>query len=271
MTDTATEGSWFQKGYGGIKPEEDRIATLYGPGRFWMPAETQSLLVFVDNDPACIREHNPKMNGSWKNRVTCIREVFPDDPACCEKLAGDYQSYYVGYYTVVDCNKWTDKRGNTYQYEMKLYPAKIKTLKLLEQKSTEDWEGGLAGKALKVRRTGSKEASVGNDFTLAREADLDKLWKLATYKGNKIHELFEKATQSEEERAKLTRIFDFAKGDKGELLPQLPSFNYMSILEPKRPSEMRAFLNAGRVEDPDADSGSSNATGTGEADTSVPF
>ena len=136
MSDKAE--SWFQKGYGGVKPEEERIATMYGPGRFWMPVESTSKLVFVDDQPACVREHNPKMNGSWKNWTTCIREIYPEDPACCEKLAGDYKSYYVGYYTVIDCNKWTDKRGNTYQFEMKLFGAKIKTLKLLEQKSLED-------------------------------------------------------------------------------------------------------------------------------------
>lgn len=277
MSGTVEAGSWFQKGYDGVKPEEERVASLYGPSRFWMPAEAKSLLVFVDDQPACIREHNPKMNGSWKNWVTCIREVYPDDPACCEKLGGDYQAYYVGYYTVIDCNKWTDKKGNTYQFEMKLYPAKIKTLKLLEQKSLEDWGGSLSGKALKVRRTDSKSASVGNDFTLDRDADMDKLWKLANYKGKKISELFEKATQNEDERNKLLKTFDFARGEKGELLPQLPAFNYMNLLEPKRPAEMRAHLSAGRIQDPDSDNGNNASSGTnssgsaGSADEDVPF
>jgi hypothetical protein len=277
MSETDTPApSWFNKGYGGVKTEEERVASLYGPSRFWMPPESKSVLVFVDNQPACIREHNPKMNGSWKNWVTCIREMYPEDPACCEKLGGDYQSYYVGYYTVIDCNKWTDKKGNSYQFEMKLYPAKIKSLKLLEQKSLEDWGGSLAGKVIKVRRTDGKSASVGNDFTLDREADLEKLWGLANYKGKKIADLFEKATQDEDERAKLLRTFEFQKGENGELLPQLPVFNYMNLLNPKRPAEMRAHLNAGRISDPDSDndsgtSGTNSSGSAGEADENIPF
>ena len=128
-----------------------------------------------------------------------------------------------------------------------------------------------------MRRTDSKSASVGNDFTFDREADMEKLWKLANYKGKKISELFEKATQNEDERNKLLRTFDFEKGESGELLPQVPAFNYMNLLEPKRPSEMRAHLSAGRIQDPDSDAGSVSSKGTnssgsaGEADEDVPF
>jgi hypothetical protein len=269
--------SWFNKGYGGVKGEEQAIATKYGPQHFWMPADEAKTVVFLDNEPACIHEHNPKMNGSWKNWITCIRDVYPDEPACCETLAGDYQRYYVGYFTVIDCTAWTDKKGNKYQFELKLYGAKLKTLKLLQTKTNEDWGGGLANKVIKVRRTSAKDASVGNDFTMDREADMEKLWSLVTYKGKKLSEQFGKALEDEEERTNLLRNFAFEKGEGGVLVPKIPTFNYWEILKPKAPQEMRTFLKSGKVEDPDADSnaatgGAATATGgDGGADESIPF
>ena len=264
------ENSWFQKGYGGLKEEEERIATKYGPQHFWMPVNESKVLVFLDNEPACIHEHNPKMNGSWKNWVTCIRDVYPDDPACCETLGADYQRYYVGYFTVIDCTKWQDKKGNTYQFETKLYGAKLKTLKLLQTKTQEDWGGSMAGKVIKVRRTSDKDASVGNDFTLDREADMEKLWGLATYKGKKLCEQFEEASQDEDKRHLLSKIFSFQKGEGGVWLPKLPTFNYWEVLKPKSPSEMRTLLKSGRVEDP-ANTESTSGGGDGAADENVPF
>lgn len=264
--------SWFNKGYGDLKTEEQAIAAKYGPQHFWMPADEAKILVFLDNEPSCIHEHNPKMNGSWKNWLTCIRDVYPDDPACCETLAADYQRYYVGYFTVIDCTKWKDKKGNIYQFELKLYGAKLKTLKLLQTKTKEDWGELITGKVIKVRRTSSKDASVGNDFTVDREADMEKLWSLATYKGKKISELFEKATQDEEDRAALLRTFAFEKGEGGLLLPKVPTFNYWEVLKPKSPQDMRTFLKSGKVEDPDADSSGPAATGgDGAADENIPF
>jgi hypothetical protein len=249
----AAEGSWFQKGYGGVKGEEDRIATKYGPQRFWMPAKETKTIVFLDDEPACIHEHNPKMGGSWKNWSTCIRDVYPD-----------------GYYSVIDCTKWQDKKGNTYQFEVKLYGAKLKTLKLLQTKMQEDWGGSMTGKVIKIRRTSSDDASVGNDFTLDRDADMEKLWALATYKGKKIADLYAKALEDEDERHRLSKTFAFKKGENGVWLPEVPTFNYWEVLKPKTPSEMRTFLKAGGVEDPN-DSASPSGGGEGKADENVPF
>ena len=264
------EHSWYQQGYEGVKREEDRLASQRGPQRFWMPAGEKKLVVWVDDDPFCIYEYNPKMNGSWKNWFTDPSEVYPDDTTVQEILQGKFNRYYVGYTTIVDCSKWKDRRGNEYQYELKLFPTKIKSLKLFQSKS-EDW-GGAKGKVVKVRRTSSEDASCGNDFEKDREADLEKLWKLITYQGKKIHEWFARALEDEDARASLLKVFNFRKGDGGVLVPEIPTFNYFEVLKPKTPKELRAFLAGAKIDDPDGDSSSSSGSGTdGEADENVPF
>jgi len=267
--------NWFQQGYGGIRGEEEALALKYGPRRFWMPVGSTKNIIFLDDKPACIHEHNPRMGGNWKNWFTCIRDVYQDDPSCCETLSGEYPRYYIGYYTVVNCSEWKDNRGNDRRFEIELYGAKLETLKLLRAKAEEDWGGSLTGKILKVRRTSDKSPAVGNDFTVEKkEIDLVKLWSHAAYKGKKIKDLFEKAKQDEDERHTLSKIFTFQKGADGAWLPSIPIFNYWDVLHPKTPGEIRTFLKAGKVDNPKTkgkDSSEDNRGGDGAADESVPF
>jgi hypothetical protein len=130
----------------------------------------------------------------------------------------------------------------------------------------------MAGKVVKIRRTSSEDASCGNDFEKDREADMEKLWKLVTYQGKKLHEWFARALEDEEARASLLKIFKFRKGDGGILVPEIPTFNYFEVLKPKSPKELRAMLAGAKIDDPDGGGESSSDSGEGgEADESVPF
>jgi len=265
--------SWYSKGYDGVKDEEERLASSRGPQRFWMPGGEKKEGVFIDgalddaDSPFCIYEYNPKINGSWKNWFTDPSEMYPDDTTVQDILKGKYNRYYVGYHTFMDSSKWKTKQGKVFQFELKLFPAKIKSLKLLQSKA-EDWDG-LQGKVVKIRRTSSEDASCGNDFEKLREADLEKLWKIVTYQGRNISEWFEAAKDNEEERAKLVRVFNFRKGDGGMLIPEVPTFNYFEILKPKTPKELRRFLAGVTIDDDDDNSSSGGSAG--EADEKVPF
>jgi len=252
--------SWYDTGFDGMKREEDRIATMSGPQRVWIPPQSSKELVFLDDDPVCIHEHCPKMNGHYRNWITCLNGVY-DDVACCEILSTKGR-YYVGYFSVIDCSAWTDKKGNKYQYEQKLLPAKLKTLKKLKRKRED--RGTLVGCLFKVHREDEKSPVCGDEFDFQREADMDKLFQLANYKGKRIAELFSKAG-ADDGLKKLMRLFQVEVHD-GEIAPRLVPFNYVEILAPKPSKDVRDMLGGGKnVEE------SSGGDSTSSDDDQIPF
>jgi hypothetical protein len=254
--------SWYETGFTGIKREADRIEQMSGPNRIWIPAGAKKELVFVDDEPACIHEHNPKLNGDWKNWYTCLKPVYPDDVACCAVLGKDYPPYYVGFFTVIDCTEWTDKKGNKYQYEVKLFPAKLKTLKRFEIKKKD--KGTLTGKLWSVMRVDKESPSCGDEFEVVREADMAKLFALANFKGKKLGELFA-AGNTTENIEKLKKTWQVEVVD-GKVVPKLVPFAYFNVLHPLPPKV-----------DPREDGGfggggsTTSAGGAAKADEDVPF
>ena len=235
--------SWFQTGYDGVKKEEERLASQYGPDRYWMKPEERRSIVWIDDDPACIHEHNPQINGDWKNWFTCAQGVH-EDVYCCEAMPDSRA--YVGYLTVVDCSSYVDSRGNTRQFELKLFPAKLRTLKILQGKKT-DRDNRLKGRVFRVTRTDENTPGCGNDFEFERDVeDPTKLFHQVSYKGKKLSELFAKAESNPEEMEKLKKIFDLKIVD-GKIAREVPKFNYFEVLKPKNPRELREMLRGARI------------------------
>lgn len=264
-------GSWYTQGFGGVKKEEDRVAQMYGPPRFWMKAGTSTQLVFIDDEPACIHEHSPKINGSWKNWFTCLKDSNPEDAACCELIGADTR-HYVGYLTVVDCSEWKDTKGNVHQFEIKLLPAKLKALKLLQTKK-EGRDNRLAGRVYRVSRTDDKSPGIGNDYEFDRDADLEKLFQAVNYKGKKLRDLMR--SDKPEELARIKKTFNVSFDKEGSIVPKLVPFNYQDVLKPKSPKELRDVLRGVKIERDD-DRPAGGGTGTTEGggkrdDDDVPF
>ena len=247
-----------------------------------MKKNDRKQLIFVDENPACVHEYNPKLNGSWTNWFTSPKSDpnYSDMESAMttinKHLGGKYRDYYVGYFTVVDCTEWKSKDGKKNRYELKFFPAKMGSLKLLQSR-IEDF-GGIAGKAINVRRTDEeKSPAVGNVFDMEKEIDMDKLWDHVMYQGKLIKDLFAEALEDDAKRATLTSTFNFKRGDGGILIPGVPTFNYMNLLKPKTPAELRTFLAGSLVESPDFGPGSGSGTsdrsgaGDGAADENIPF
>jgi hypothetical protein len=248
--------AWYDTGYEGIKREEERLQSLSGPMRFWMPPEASKQVIFLDDEPFSVYEHNPKLNGSWQHQFTCLQGVY-DNPICCSKLK-DYPRYYVGYFTIVDCTEWTDKKGNKYQYDLKLFPAKIRTLKKLRRKKEE--RGSLIGCLYKATREDSTSPVVGDEFEFVREVDLDKVFEVARYKGKLLSELWTKAEAGGEDGiSALKRIFQ-VQIKEGRVVPSLVPYNYFTLLEPKSPKDIEELLGSCVIDAVDA-----------RADKTVPF
>mgnify|MGYP007111424633 CR=1 FL=1 len=245
-----------------MEKEEARQEAMYGPPRLWLKPGTSADVVVLDDNPVCIYEHNPKIGGSYKNWITCLQGVH-DDVVCCQKLGPDMR-YYAGYMTIVDCSKWTDGKGKTHQYDLKLCSGKMKTLKRWRRKREE--LGHLAGAMFRATREDDRSPNVGDEWAFQKDADLAKLFGVAQYKGQRLVDMWDEAERDAKKMAKVTRLFA-VKPDADGRLPRhtVPLFNYYEVLKPKDPADLRVLL-AGAQKD---DGGYKGKTGGSEED--VPF
>jgi hypothetical protein len=231
--------SWYNSGYDGINKEEQRLQSLSGPNRLWMPPGTGKDLVVVDDEAFCIHEHNAKLNGHWRNQHTCNKGL---EDACesCSRL-GDKSKAYVGYLTMVDCSLYTDKKGNKYQYEVKLVGAKIGILKKWRRKKEE--RGSLVLTKVKTHREDDKKSSIGDEWEFGETVkDEAKIFELANYKGKKLSELWDKADANEQTKKLLGLTFQIDTGPDGKLVRRVVPFNYMEVLKPRGNEFVRDLL-----------------------------
>lgn len=252
--------SWYNTGFDGIAKEEARLASLTGPGRLWIPPGEQRELVFIDSTPACIYEHNPRINNTFRNWMTCLQGIHDFCPACRD--LGANTRYYCGYFTVVDCSKWKDRKGNDHQYEIMLLQAKLKTLKKFRRKKEE--RGSLAGCLYRATREDEKSPVCGDEFEFVREVDMGKMLSEVMYRGKKLLRLYEEMNQKPENRALMFNTFQLSFSDENanpeedEPDQLVVPFNYEKVLAPMTPKDMADMLGGAgearsRGEAPDTD------------------
>lgn len=247
--------SWYETGFDGISGEEQRLDEAQGPHRLWIPGGASKDVVWCDDEPVCVHEHNPKMNGNYRNWLTCLQGVH-DEVVCCQKL-GPKSRYYVGYLTAVDCSEWTDNRGNKHQFEMRLVPLKLRSLKKFRRKK--DDRGSMVGTMWTMHREDDNAASIGDDWDFLRDADMERMFDHVNYRGTKLAEMWEQAEGDPEAMARVQRVFQIKPNEEGKLPRIVPAFNYFEVLKPKTPKELRLLLGA--VEK-DEESGGGRSTGS---------
>ena len=265
--------TWSKNGYTNLKVEDERLAALQQPDRFWFPVGGTRELVFVDDASFQIHEHNPRISGDSKNWFTCLSGVA-DDVVCCRLLNRSFPKYLAGYYTVVETSATTDKKGNTHQYGIKLLDAKFNTLKKFEQKQADRvaQDGvGMAGSLYKTSRTGEKSPACGEDYEFQRRAVMENLFNVVTYRGKSLKDAFAKACGNQVEIDKLKRVFQIEVDENLQVVPKLVPFNYESVLRPRNPQSIKELLMGG-VEAPSWQKGGAEDSGAkAGADESVPF
>lgn len=258
-----TGASWYKTGFDGIGQEEQRIASLSGPSRLWVPPGTGRSVVLIDDDPFCIYEHNAKINGNWRNWHTCLKG---GDSGCisCTQL-GERSRYYIGYLSGVDCTQTTDKKGNKYQYEVKLVGGKLGLLKKWRRKKED--RTTMVMTTWKVFREDGKKPGTGDEWEYERDVDKpDKLFEVANYRGKKLSDLYDKAEAEATAMTILKRTFQVEFDDNGKLLRRVFPFNYMEVLAPKTPEFLKDMIRGASLDD---SSGGDGGSGGGEED--VPF
>lgn len=265
MAETETQGSWYQTGFKARLKEEERIANLVRPNRAWMPKGVKKEYIFLDDDPFTVHEHNYYMDGNWKNWLTCARGVY-DDPLCCQKL-GVKRRRFTGFFTVVDCSEWKDGNGNTHQYELIYYPALNKGLKLLEDRKESN--GSLVGAVMVCQRLEDQSPGGGDDIQFKRMADLKKLFDVVQFRGKKLKDIIAAANRDPKEADFYRKRFQAEPDSEGKFAMELRPFNYMELLKPRSPKEMKELI--GSYVAPKADGSQSSGEGGEASEDDVPF
>lgn len=236
--------SWYKTGFDGVKQERERIFASAKPDRFWMTVKQPEVaIVFIDDDPFSFREHGVKMKDGRFSECTCISAVHPDNPACCKHVGNN--AHYVGMFTVLDCTARHSKKDPSvvYQYDVKLFAAKVGTLETLARKRME--HTSLVNLRCLVHRDTDKSPNVGSEFTFKDEIKgekLDRAFDVAKYRGKRLAELFDEAERDGDALKKLSRIFKLAKDGDGKLIRRIPPFNYEVVCAPMNPEEMARWL-----------------------------
>jgi hypothetical protein len=253
-----------------MEKEQQRLDSQGGPGRLWIPQGQKKDVVWVDDDPFCIHEHNPKMGGNYRNWMTCLRGAY-EDATCCQIL-GPNSRYYCGYVTAVDCSEWTDNRGNKHQYEMRLVQLKMKTLKKFRRKKED--KGSLVGTMWELLREDDRSPTCGDEWSFQRDVDTDKLFPYVCYRGKKLADLWAEAEEKAEVMTRVQSWFQIKPDENGKLPKIVPAFNYMEILKPMVPKDARLFLGAVEADDNSSPSGNSGSKSGGAGtvkEDNVPF
>ena len=163
---------WYQRGWDNLDDFKREYSNQ--PRRLWMPKESSKKVIFLDDNPFRFYEHQLYLNGSWQNWFTCLKqgETSRECPLC--KM--DDNPYYVGMYTIVDMSEYFDKKGNQHKNELRIFAAKIDTMKLLKLKK--ERMGSLVGCKFEISRVGEKSPSVGNNFEYVEKLTMEQVDEL---------------------------------------------------------------------------------------------
>lgn len=163
------------RGYDAFAKREEEIEARMSSfvNRFWLPVDGEAKIVFLDDEPPIIEEHQIKIDGDWRNWFTCLRLVGESCPIC---ESTESRPYTVGFYTVLDMSEWTDRRGNTHKNELKLLPAKFKTLQQLKKLSAK--RGSLKGACFEVYRTTKDSPNTGDVFDFVDKMSKEEILEL---------------------------------------------------------------------------------------------
>lgn len=135
---------------------------------FWLRPESQEVITFLDGnldadgmlDVPLVYNHNVyNANMGVKGEridVTCVQDQEPC-PLCDHDKAA-----LVGLLTIVQHTEFQGKDGETISNPQRLFMCKRGTLRELQEAATE--LGGLRGAQFRVRRTGKRKATVGDEF-----------------------------------------------------------------------------------------------------------
>ena len=265
--------NWFESGYTGADREQEKRDLGGGPKRWWMAAATTKQVVFIDDEPICFDEHSWKVEGSkFPSSATCISKICQDGcPACNSKPVG--KPDYMGHLTIVDCTGYTTRDGKEVKFELVEFCPKLKAMNKLNLKKKN--KGSLIGQLYSITRADADSPNTGDDFDHQRAAELDKLYKVVTYRGKNLSEMITTANGTGEAAQKMRKflVHQFQVPETGAIPEEIPAFNYMKLHEPLEPADLRRQIVGAVSFGSKFSSGSGSTSGGsgGSSSDDVPF
>jgi len=141
--------------------------------RFYLPPQKDAKVIFLDDDPPIIEEHQLKINGRWTNWFTC-RKMLGDRCIICDEL-GD-NPYTIGFYTILDLSEYQNKKGETVKNTIKLFAPKFKALQMIKRASQK--REGLTHWVCDIYRSSPESFNVGDVFEWEEKTDMDTIKQL---------------------------------------------------------------------------------------------
>jgi len=176
--------------------------------RFFIKTGSERHVVFLDDDLYCIREHQYKLNGSWKNWKVCIAEVSEKG---CPLCLTTFKARTVGFLTILTIEKLN---GNIQKRKM-LLPVTSRGANILAYEK--ERLGGLKYKLFKVYRSGRDSISIGDVWKYIKDIDPQKL----TEEEKKVYnyeELFKPSSYEELEMIANQLLGKAPKGNDSNVL-----------------------------------------------------
>lgn len=167
------------RGYGAVekKEQESEEKQKSFVNRFYLKAGSEAKIVFLDDNPPVIEEHQLQINGDWRNWFTCKR-LLNEPCIICEELKDN--PYTVGFYTILDLTEYTiqkgARKGEVIKNSVKLFTPKLKALNLIKRQSQK--RGGLELCVFDVYRSSADAFNVGDSFEFETKVTWDEIKQL---------------------------------------------------------------------------------------------
>lgn len=150
----------------------------WAPRRFWLdPGETK-YVVFLDDDPVKLLEHEVTIGNFYYNRFICREMVNQECYFCNEVMTENYEGekvdetpYNVWVLSIIDQTGYVDDDGNEHHNLKSILPMKRSSARKIKQKNEE--HDGLRGHQFKVNRTTQQDYRIGEEWIEQGEFDLE--------------------------------------------------------------------------------------------------
>jgi len=165
--------SWMGSGWGSLDSAWDNVGNGdRGQRRVWIPPTQTNRLLFLEDDPTTLWEHNYKWgNRKWRNWEPCVtrNKLGPECPIC--DAWDDRYPYFAGLLTVINMTAWFTKKTKVeVNFQREIFAPKLggdkKPGVLKKVRKMCEKQGRLRGYVYDVERPGEKTESCGSEFEL---------------------------------------------------------------------------------------------------------
>ncbi len=178
--------------------EARKNSKVSGPMRFWIPAGLSKRVIFLDDNPPELVEHQVTIDGDWRHWFLCLRTpdangfwTVGNCPFCDMKIP----KYLMGPYSVVDETGYTDKKTGEEKKNIKhVLVAKERSLNKFKRLSAR--HGGLSGNRFECFRTDGKSVVIGDDWAFTGKVE-EAVWSAIDNKPVNYRDYFKKVTVEE--------------------------------------------------------------------------